>query len=357
MTVRWRAAASLCVAMLISTGMVAPAKADVSTDIVGGTLATQGEFPWMVRLSMGCGGALLTSTIVLTAAHCLDTETNTSVTATLGVVDLQSPNAVTRTSVQIQLAPGFTDATLGDDWGLVRLNSPVNLPTLPLVSNTYYNNGNFTVAGWGSTVSGGGQQRYLRKATVPFVTDSTCHQAYTNLVDSDMICAGYPQGGVDSCQGDSGGPMFRPDVYGNWIQVGIVSWGYGCAQAGFPGVYTEVSTFSSAIMAAAAQMTNPITLALSGPGVIAAKAKYTYTANTTGFVSPTYSWAEQFCDYWDTGCQAWVTITGLGSTFNRVLNKDCTGTGQKTFHVSVTVHNADGRELADQMITSLCEPL
>ena len=211
---------------------------------LGTALAAQGEFPWMVRLDMGCGGALLTSTIVLTAAHCLAGESNTSVTATLGVVDLQSPNAIVRTSTEIYTAPGFTGATSGKDWGMVKLNSPVNLPTLNIVSNSYYNNGTFTVIGWGATSEGGSQQRYLRKASVPFVDDTSCHTSYPNLVVSDMICAGYPQGGVDSCQGDSGGPMFRSDVYGNWIQVGIVSWGTGCARAGFPGVYTEVSTFS-----------------------------------------------------------------------------------------------------------------
>lgn len=347
---------SLCVAILAVPAWASPAAAGrPSADIVGGSLAAQGEFPWMVRLSMGCGGALLTSTIVLTAAHCLDGESNTSVTATLGVVDLQSPNAIVRQSAQIFLAPGFTGATSGKDWGLVKLSSAVNLPTLNLVSNSYYNNGTFTVAGWGATTEGGGQQRYLRKATVPFVDDDSCEASYPGLVRSDMICAGYPQGGVDACQGDSGGPMFRPDVYGNWIQVGIVSWGTGCARPGFPGVYTEVSNFSADILAAAAQLTNPITLSLSGPGYIPSKAKYTYTANTSGFVSPVYTWYERFCDYWDSSCQSWVTITGLQATFNRVLNKDCSGTGQKTFHVKVLVHNSDGRELTDQMITALCE--
>ena len=68
-----------------------------------------------------------------------------------------------------------------------------------------------------------------------------------------MICAGDTvNGGVDTCQGDSGGPMFRKDNNNAWIQVGIVSWGDGCARPHAPGVYTEVSTFASKIAAAAA---------------------------------------------------------------------------------------------------------
>lgn len=73
------------------------------------------------------------------------------------------------------------------------------------------------------------------KATVPFVSDASCQSAYgSDLVPAEEICAGFTQGGVDTCQGDSGGPMFRRDSANAWIQVGIVSWGEGCARAGFP---------------------------------------------------------------------------------------------------------------------------
>ncbi|AXG77315.1 serine protease [Streptomyces paludis] len=224
--------------------------------VVGGTRAAQGEFPFMVRLSMGCGGSLYSSTVVLTAAHCVGaTGNNTSITATAGVVDLQSSSAVTSRSTKIYRAPGYNG--YGKDWALIKLATPINLPTLNIATTTAYNTGTFTVAGWGAAVEGGAQQRYLLKASVPYVSDATCNSAswYNGaVITTDEICAGYAAGGTDTCQGDSGGPMFRTDNSGNFIQVGIVSWGDGCAQPRSPGVYTKVSTFASAIAAAAATL-------------------------------------------------------------------------------------------------------
>src|SRR5205823_418942 len=68
---------------------------------------------------------------------------------------------------------------------------------------------------------------------------AACDSAYGGGIDDSMVCAGISQGGKDSCQGDSGGPMVQ-DVAGEPVLVGLVSWGYGCARANYPGVYTRV---------------------------------------------------------------------------------------------------------------------
>jgi hypothetical protein len=86
------------------------------------------------------------------------------------------------------------------------------------------------VCGFGSTVEGGYVSKRLRKAIVPYVEPTTCNSLLGTRNTTSELCAGHRAGGVDSCQGDSGGPLFDMDG----LQVGVVSWGYGCARANKP---------------------------------------------------------------------------------------------------------------------------
>ncbi|WP_199510591.1 S1 family peptidase [Nucisporomicrobium flavum] len=221
-------------------------------EVVGGSLAAEGQFPWMVRLSMGCGGALTAPRVVLTAGHCVNgTGPDDSIGVIAGVTNLKSPKALTARSVSVVRAAGFHGEVSGDDWALIRLDHALDLPTLELAHGGD-EKGSRTILGWGQTSEQSmRQEKRLRYATVPVVSDHDCAKAYrgvgVQLVEDESICAGRP--GVDTCQGDSGGPMVRRSG-DRWVQVGIVSWGLGCARKGYPGVYTQVSAFRPAIRTA-----------------------------------------------------------------------------------------------------------
>ena len=128
-------------------------------------------------------------------------------------------------------------------------NAPADMPYTPISyvsaseTSLYTAGTTARILGWGTTSSGGSSSNQLRTATVPTVSNSTCSTAYgSSYISSDMVCAGYTSGGVDTCQGDSGGPL----IIGGKL-AGITSWGYGCADAGYPGVYTRLTTFSSLV--------------------------------------------------------------------------------------------------------------
>ena len=253
---RW-GAASAGVLMALSVGLLGQTQAAAapiggpSPAVVGGTNAAQGEFPWMVRLSMGCGGAVIAQRVVLTAAHCVrPTGSYTRYTATINRANL-SDTSVGQSirSTYVYRAPQYA-STGTYDWALIELASAPDVAPLSIANQgeTSLNSGSFTVIGWGATREGGSQSTTLKKASVPFVSDATCGQAYPDLAPATELCAGYSAGGVDTCQGDSGGPMVK-NVNGVWREVGIVSYGEGCARAGYPGVYSEIQAFSNAIKA------------------------------------------------------------------------------------------------------------
>ena len=236
-----------------------PAQASRSTgvahlirEVVGGNEASEGRFPWVVRLSVGCGGALVAPRVVLTAGHCVDgSGRDTSIGVTAGSVDLTSPDALTVHSTAVIRAAGFSNEIRGDDWAVIQLDRALDLPAIDLARGTNDDKGAYTILGWGQiSESSLRQQRRLRFGTVFGVPDAECAAEYraagVKLVADESICAG--RSGVDTCQGDSGGPMVSRDARGHWLQVGIVSWGMGCARDGYPGVYSQISIFRAAIM-------------------------------------------------------------------------------------------------------------
>ena len=256
--------AAVALGLGMSAAAVQPAVASpgggVTPMIIGGGAASPGEYPFMAAIlnedisgsdwdRQYCGGALISSTWVLTAAHCAEGASPGQLAVAVGRTVLTSTQGERRAVAEIRIHPQFGSPTgLSHDAALLRLASSVSLAPVRLA--TAADDGleaagtPLTVIGWGNTRTSG-QPNYpdqLMEVVVPAVSDATCASVYGNSLDAPtMLCAG--QQGKDSCQGDSGGPLFA-EVAGGRVHLGIVSWGNGCAKKRFPGVYAETNNAS-----------------------------------------------------------------------------------------------------------------
>ncbi|WP_081951939.1 S1 family peptidase [Kitasatospora phosalacinea] len=268
---RRRAAALVALAVLpaplIALGTAGPAVAQ--RRIVGGTGASTGDHPWMVALASRqqfgsarsgqfCGGALISPTKVVTAAHCFYDETTGRPTerpglrVIVGRDDLRSTAGREVAVRGVWIDPGYSFTANTRDVAVITLaESQGDRPVLETVNQgetePYAPGTPATVFGWGDTRGNGSYSNTLRQVTVPVISDEVCGRAYPGGSDSaydarSMVCAGEAQGGKDACQGDSGGPLL---VAGRL--AGLVSWGAGCAEADHPGVYTRISAVAEAV--------------------------------------------------------------------------------------------------------------
>ncbi|XP_051943143.1 uncharacterized protein prss56 [Hippocampus zosterae] len=226
--------------------------------IVGGSPAPPGSWPWLVNLQLDgglmCGGVLVESSWVVTAAHCFAGSRGESYwTAVVGEFDITKtdPDEQVLKVNRIIPHPKFNPKTFNNDIALVELTSPVILSDrvtpVCLPSGMEPPTGSpCLVAGWGSLYEDGPSADTVMEAKVPLLPQNTCKNALgKELVTNTMLCAGYLSGGIDSCQGDSGGPLIYQDrISGRFQLHGITSWGDGCGEKGKPGVYTRVSAFS-----------------------------------------------------------------------------------------------------------------
>ncbi|XP_005201541.1 mannan-binding lectin serine protease 1 isoform X2 [Bos indicus] len=236
--------------------------------IINGRPAQKGTTPWIAMLSHlngqpFCGGSLLGSKWIVTAAHCLH-EAPDSEDVTLRDLDLLSPSAfkiimgkLRRTQSdeneqslrvkQVFFHPLYNPNTYENDVALLELSRgpvlndfvmPICLPQRPPEEGAVV-----IVSGWGKQFL----QRFpetLMEIEIPIVDHHICREAYAPLkkkVTRDMICAGEKEGGRDACAGDSGGPMVTLDTQrGQWYLVGTVSWGVDCGKKDRYGVYSYI---------------------------------------------------------------------------------------------------------------------
>jgi Trypsin/RTX calcium-binding nonapeptide repeat (4 copies) len=232
------------------------------TSVVGGGATTISQWPWQVAIlrrdsalddfqRQFCGGAVLTPTLILTAAHCVKNADPDLLPAQLQVL-------VGRTrlnSGEGQLFDvsnyylfGYKEATEQNDILLLDISpSATTAPRIQLPGpgeRTLWDaKSPAYITGWGATSEGGARSDELQQAFVRMISDRSCgaSKVYGTLFDrGTMVCAGFLKGGVDSCQGDSGGPLSVPARHGQWRLAATVSFGEGCAEKNRPGVYARV---------------------------------------------------------------------------------------------------------------------
>ncbi|MDF3298585.1 S1 family peptidase [Streptomyces tropicalis] len=251
---RAAAAVAASAAVTVTALFTAPSAAAAPQPVVGGTATTTSAYPFVMQITdvsgnQFCGGTLVAARKVVTAAHCMVGETTGGVRVVGGRTFLNGTDGTVSTVSGIWIDPDYTDATRGDDVAVITLSTSMPYKAAPYASpsdtGVYAAGTTARILGWGTTSESGGSSNQLRTATVPVVADSGCADSYgSDFVASDMVCAGYTSGGVDTCQGDSGGPLIIGGVL-----AGITSWGNGCAEAGYPGVYTRLTAFSGLVTA------------------------------------------------------------------------------------------------------------
>jgi secreted trypsin-like serine protease len=279
--------APLRLAVLIALIVPCTALANASPRIVGDDqVTTIADYPFQVALlsttstfpagdeydHQFCGGSILDSTHVITAAHCvydtvvqdqvappasLEVLARTAVLAEPPLFDRSEDEqrvAVLATSFHPDYDPNLTDY----DAAILTLAQPIVIASDLAQPISILGGLSFAdpldpvdVSGWGGTVQQNPDgtsppQEYpheLQAVTTQIVDDATCNDAYDGSITPRMICAGEPAGLKDSCQGDSGGPLVADVSADGSVKdfhlVGIVSTGAGCAWPGFPGIYTR----------------------------------------------------------------------------------------------------------------------
>lgn len=223
------------------------------TRIVGGKVVEIADASYQVSLMYSnrhsCGGSLISSTSVISAAHCVHRRDLSSFRIRIGSSFINDGGVVVKVK-KITTHPKYNPRNIDYDFAIIEMESFNNngivqsYVNLPVSGDGIKDGQMLKVTGWGSTQNNNESNKQLRAVFVPKVNQRTCSRAYSIFggVTERMICAGFDKGGKDACQGDSGGPLVDPS---NNTLIGVVSWGYGCASPRYPGVYGRISSVRS----------------------------------------------------------------------------------------------------------------
>lgn len=225
---------------------------DEKPRIIGGYAPVPHSIKYVVSIQTRsrqhfCGGSLINKYWVTTAAHCNKGIDNMMVVAGDYSISIYEGTEQEIFPQFLIPHPEHNSSTNNNDIMLIKLQVPVYLNDfisiiiLPRQDATQAEGVMCRVTGWGSTEQSGSQiPSTLRTVKLPIVSPEKCNssQSFNGAITDNMLCAGFSTGGKDACQGDSGGPLVC-----DGLLYGIVSWGSGCANAQYPGVYTAVSKY------------------------------------------------------------------------------------------------------------------
>ena len=229
------------------------------TRIIGGDDAAEGRYSYAVSLQddlgLFCGGSLIARDVVLTAAHCAGGNYN----VVIGRHDLSDKSGEVIPVRKEIRHPNYDYEMTNNDFNLVFLQRPTKMDVALVKLNSNSNvpsvGDAVTVMGWGDIAAADDKQQLsdvLQHVPVNVISNAVCEKSegcignwcddYNNYITSKMLCA--KANNADSCQGDSGGPLVVRGSASDGsrdVQVGVTSWGIGCATRDFPGVYARVS--------------------------------------------------------------------------------------------------------------------
>ena len=234
--------------------------------IVGGDEVSITNYPFIVQLFTNydqfadCGGSLISERFVLTAAHCVDGKTGVEVgTYHRTVLRDETGDCADMIDATVITHPEYETYLQGNDLALLELSKspacwgePNGPRSVALDDGSFWPRTEIApipkamALGWGKDAANGLRSLNLKGVEVNLYTSHQCAHVYQMVLAETNRCSGtFPDNGADSCTGDSGGPLVV-EYNGSFVQVGVVSWGYGdpvCADGRFPGVYNTISGY------------------------------------------------------------------------------------------------------------------